>query len=321
MSNHASEGATRSVSMGAKGAALFGKIPARPDFVRERFAGPAAQKLDQWLVKSVETLHASRATLPPWMVRYAFSAADEASMIIGVLSPSRDQVGRDFPVTVFCSVPSAVVAQHLAGLPLAFGPFLNEAEALIREVPALSATEVLARLDELCVPELANLPAATARASEVLRQSDAREHALRTLGDADGSAPAYAYHTFMTAAKATSTSNAVVLDCPIDIDIDLMTWLRLAERLLRGAELPSFFWTQEPSRRLLLSLGPASTQLLTFISDPSQSSARLWPLTTKRTEIADQVRSSLESQLPPLDRVGVTSIDLLIETLAQRSSR
>lgn len=305
----------------ARGAALFGKIPARPDFVRERFAGPSAQRLDQWLVKAMETLHASRGTLPPIMVRYAFSAPEAASLVVGVLSPSRDQVGRDFPVTIFCSVPQGAVLGQLAGVPLAFGPFLSAAEELIREVPALEASEVLARLDRLPAGDGAALPAAGQRVTEVLRAADAREHIARTLGDPDGSAPAYAYYTVQAALRATSATNAVVLDCPIAIDVDLMAWLRLIERLGRGRELPSFFWCEAPEPRLLLSLGAPSTQMLGFIADPAHGSARLWPLTTRRGDVAEQVRGSMVGQLPPLDPSAATSIDDLIELLAQRSSR
>jgi type VI secretion system protein ImpM len=312
--------ASTGASLG-RGAALFGKIPARPDFVRERFAGPSAQRLDQWLVKSVETLHAARATLPPVMVRFAFSSPDTSSYIVGVLSPSRDQVGRDFPVAVFSHMPAAAIAEQVLGVPLAFGAFLGAAEALIREVPALEASEVLARLDQLPSVQAPELHGATQRALEALRESDAREHLERVLGDADGSAPAYAYYTAAAAIRASSASNAVVLDCPIAIDIDLLAWLKLVSGFARGRDPISFFWTEAPEPRLLIALGAPSTQVLSFISDPAHSSARLWPLTTRRSEVAEQVRSSMAGQLPPLDRSSGTSIDVAIEALLARGPR
>jgi type VI secretion system protein ImpM len=303
----------------AAGAALFGKIPARPDFVRERFAGAAAQRLDQWLVRSVETMLAARGTFPPVMLRYAFSSPDTASFVLGVLSPSRDQVGRDFPVTVFCSVTAASIVPSLVGVPLAFAPFFDAAEALIREVPALEAPEILARLEQLPVVDSGALPDAAQRALEALRGSDAREHLQRVLGDADGSAPAYAYYTASAAVNATTPSNAVVLDCPIAIDVDLLAWLKLAHALNGGREPISFFWTEEPEPRLLISLGTPSTQVLSFVANRAHTSARLWPLTTSRADVAEQVRGSIAGQLAPVDRPG-TSLDHYIDCFVQKRS-
>lgn len=304
----------------ASGAALFGKIPARPDFVRERFAGPSAQRLDQWLVRSVETMLAARASFPPVMLRYAFSSPDTSSFVLGVLSPSRDQVGRDFPVTVFCSVPAASLVPCLAGVPLAFDAFFAAAEELIREVPALEAAEVLARLDQLPVVDDAAFAAAAQRAAETLAACDAREHLQRVLGDADGSAPAYAYYTAAAAVKATTAANAVVLDCPFAAPVDLLAWLRLAHGLSGGREPISFFWIEPPAEsRLLISLGAPSTQVLSFVANRAHGSARLWPLTTSRSDVAEQVRGSMTGQLAPVDQPG-TPLDRFIDLFVQQRS-
>jgi type VI secretion system protein ImpM len=306
---------------GARGASLFGKIPARPDFVRERFAGPAAQRLDQWLVRAVETMLAARGTFPPVMLRYAFSSPDTGSIVLGVLSPSRDQVGRDFPVTVFCSVPLTVALPHLHGIPLACGAFFSAAEELIREVPALEAAEVLARLDGLPQVADATLPEAAQRALEALRASDAREHLQRVLGDADGSAPAYAYYTAAAAVKATTPGNAITLDCPIAIDVDLIAWLKLVHGLSAGRDPISFFWTEQPEPRLLISLGAPSAQVLSFVANRAQASARLWPLTTSRSDVAEQVRGSIADRLVSVDQPGASSIERLIDTFLTRGGR
>ena len=300
----------------ASGAALFGKIPAKPDFVRERCGDRAAQRFDQWLVKAIETMQSARASLPPVMVRYAFCAEEERTWVLGVLSPSKDQVGRDFPVSVFCRVPVSEGDDQLPSLPLAGDAFLDAAEALIREVPALRAEEVTAQLDQLQPPDAASLGVASARIAQALRESDAREFAERTLGSADGSGPAYGYYTFVTAARNAAAGSATVLDCPIQIDVDLFAWLALAERLLSGRGIArSFFWTEEPTARLLLAFGSCSPQILHFLSDPAHSSARLWPLVTSRSEVAEQVRASFAPNMPSLERGGNASIDQLIEGL------
>jgi type VI secretion system protein ImpM len=306
---------------GRSGAALFGKIPARADFVRERCTDRAAQRFDQWLIKAMETLHGARGSLPPVMVRFAFCAEEERSLLVGVLSPSKDQVGRDFPISVFCSVPLAQAQSQLCGLPLAYGAFLTAAEDLIREVPALAADEVVARLDQLPVPDPQSLALGAARVGEALRGADARELAARTLGDPDGAGPAYGYYTFVTAARNASAGSPTVLDCPIQIDVDLFAWLSLADRLTRSnAGTPSFFWTEEPSARLLLALRSCSTQLLQFMADPTTSSSRLWPLVTTRGEVAQQVRASFAPNILALQPGAAASIEQLIDGLTRGGS-
>jgi type VI secretion system ImpM family protein len=309
------------VNAGARGAALFGKVPVRPDFVRERFAGPAAQRLDAWLIKAMETLAAAKLTLPPVMVRFLFAAHEEQALIVGVLSPSRDQVGRDFPICVFSSLPLARADGQLTGLPVACAGFFDAAEALIGEAPALRESELLAALDAIPLPDVNALPAASEQARNALRATEATDFVRRTLGDPASSAPYYGLHTFVTACGgAPGRPIATVLDCPLRGDVDLMAWLELAERALQGRTAASAFWIQAPSPRLLVSLGPIPTQLLHFMSDPGLSSARLWPLSTTRADVADQVRATLAPELPALDRPGTTT-EQLIAVLAARSRR
>ena len=111
-----------------------------------------------------------------------------------------------------------------------------------------------------------------------------------------------------------------MLDCPIQIDVDLFAWLALAERLMRGrGTAPSFFWTEEPSARLLLALGSCSTQVLQFIADPATTSARLWPLVTTRAEVAEQVRASFAPNIVALQAGSAASIEQLIDGLAHKA--
>ena len=167
------------------------------------------------------------------------------------------------------------------GIQSSFGPkhavvTTNDlSEASLRR--CVEQSEVLARLDQVTAPDLASLPSAAAIAERALNDADARQHIARTLGDPASSAPAYGAYTFLTAAAGAAQTNAstsTVLDCPIDVDVDLIAWLRLAERLLaRGNVLPSFFWFQEGMPRLLLSLRPEDEPRM--MCRPSHVPARL----------------------------------------------
>lgn len=84
--------------------ALFGKLPARRDFIARGVPNPVLERIEPWLQ---EAMAQSRATLgaawlpaylaaPLW--RFWWSASAAGSGGAGVLMPSVDKVGRYFPL-------------------------------------------------------------------------------------------------------------------------------------------------------------------------------------------------------------------------------
>jgi len=91
--------------------ALFGKLPARRDFLAREVPTPVLMKIEPWLQASMAQ---SRHTLgaawldaylsaPPW--RFWFSSGLAGPGLAGVLMPSVDGVGRYFPLTAFAIAP------------------------------------------------------------------------------------------------------------------------------------------------------------------------------------------------------------------------
>jgi type VI secretion system protein ImpM len=92
----------------AGAAGLFGKLPAHGDFVRRGLPGSFCEPWDAWLQRGMDT---SRAALgddawaalwdaaPAW--RFLLPAgACGPDAVAGVMLPSRDSVGRRFPLTL-----------------------------------------------------------------------------------------------------------------------------------------------------------------------------------------------------------------------------
>jgi type VI secretion system protein ImpM len=93
-------------------AGLFGKLPARGDFVRDNLPGDFVAPWDAWLQACVA---ASRAELgdawlacwlaaPVWRFRLAPGLCGAAA-VLGLLLPSVDRVGRYFPLTLAAVAP------------------------------------------------------------------------------------------------------------------------------------------------------------------------------------------------------------------------
>ena len=102
---------------GAASAGLFGKLPARGDFVRAGLPGDFVAAWDDWLQ---DVLAASRAQLgAAWLPAFLKAPVWRfllppgrcgAGGVLGVLLPSVDRVGRYFPLTLAAVMPPAEAA-------------------------------------------------------------------------------------------------------------------------------------------------------------------------------------------------------------------
>ena len=87
------------------GASLIGKVPCRADFVRFGPSTAAARSFDAWLVRAMERLHLHRRPFPATPIRFVYCSSDDESSLVGALAPSKDKVGRSFPVAWPVGVP------------------------------------------------------------------------------------------------------------------------------------------------------------------------------------------------------------------------
>jgi type VI secretion system ImpM family protein len=185
----------------------FGKIPSLAEFVRAGPKSPQAAAFEDWVVSAVEwsagrrgdrwkTLQES-APLQSFVCR---CAGDNGGVIAGVMRPSRDAVGRRFPLLIAALVPGSALssAPHLT--PLALEEFFARARSLLATVAgSRSASELQDSILRLSPPDLSRLDALAADyqswadhalAWDVFEQAfgempiDRAEHALHTIVDA-----------------------------------------------------------------------------------------------------------------------------------------
>jgi type VI secretion system protein ImpM len=132
---------------------LFGKLPARGDFVRLGLPGSFVAPWDAWLQRG---LSASRERMgaewlpafleaPVWRFALPPGVCGEGA-VVGLIMPSVDRVGRYFPLTL-----AAVFAPGVGPEDAAVGPWLDACEAEARAALEEDATpeQVATRIPKL----------------------------------------------------------------------------------------------------------------------------------------------------------------------------
>ncbi|CAN5127773.1 hypothetical protein BH11PSE2_BH11PSE2_19280 [soil metagenome] len=126
---------------------LFGKLPAAGDFVRRRLSAETVSDLDCWLqMRLAEVSRAWRDEDAKALRFLATAGVFGSAALVGVMAPSRDRVGRRFPLIVASEVYPSVIDRY----PLALDWFdLVEAEmapALAGDLGAEALEKALLRL-------------------------------------------------------------------------------------------------------------------------------------------------------------------------------
>lgn len=188
--------------------AAFGKIPAASDFIRAQPASQEMTAFDAWVGRAVA--QAERDAGGGWgsafdsgptygFVWSAASSGKVRSVLAGVLAPSRDAVGRRYPVAICLPLPFAPVAPAPQLLPLLLGEFFLRARSAAHLAMAARSTgEFQAIVDATLPPSLDSLPLHAASYAQRTRAMAIRD----VLGGlfADGALGAeHAVHTILEA--------------------------------------------------------------------------------------------------------------------------
>lgn len=277
-------------------AGLLGKAPCQADFIRMNAPAPVVHQFHRWLEDGLATLTAALRQFPPAPVSFAFTAPGERSLLVGAMAASTDKVGRQFPLSVFCEVESAPLADKFSLIPAAFADFLQAAAQLAGDAASIATKdELAARLSALPVPNAEALGAAEAQRQQALAERKGGA-LLAAIGKETPGAGFYAFRTFLTACvrergKEPARAN-VILDCPLSQEMDPLPWLELACRLLQWRNAPpAFFWSA--GTRLLLSLGPPTPSVIGFLANPAQTGTKLWPLRVSQPTAIASAREAL----------------------------
>ena len=300
---------------------VFGKLPAHAEFIRADTTEPAIPEIERWMDEAVGLLHRTSTALPEGPSYFAWRAAAGARTHVGVMVPSRDQVGRQFPLMIFAAVDGG--ADFFPAFPVAFAPFLVEATALVSAAQTVDGPTVIEYARRLPVPGPMDIADARTAVDDLLARADVPDlFAAMFAGTPDGSRY-YGLNTFVTACRGAHGQEpgkaSVTLDCPLGDIPARATWLELARRLLGWRDNPSFFWTDGAHGahgRLLLPLGPPPPAMLGYLARGGAGSTKLWPLVTTNAAAIDSARNAMSPMLRGLVDAPGTPVAGLIDALA-----
>jgi type VI secretion system protein ImpM len=296
-------------------AGLLGKVPAFGDFARISAQDAACQALHLFLESSVDQLAA--AGKPAWSgpVFFLHCSQKQKNALLGVLGPSRDKVGRAFPLSIFRLLPAQTALRYFPALPDGASEFFSGAVQLLADAATLSAQDLTERLQKL--PGMGPLDFAGLEAQLQRMLAQPRPNGLPSATPDDAY---YAFRTFMMACqseKEMPATSGIIVDCPLEGEVRPAFWLTLCRKLLSWKEgPPSLFWTQGPGARLLLSLGPPTGAALVYLAKPQLAAARLWPLRTTAAAALSQARSALPATQKEAILDSTLSCDALFASLA-----
>ena len=290
----------------------FGKIPSKPDFVRAGHSDAQTRAFEQWLDESCLRLRECGVEVPAGGVRFVMRAAEAENVLIGTLRPSRDAIGRRFPLSVFHALQWSVMEHRWSALPALAGPFVESAEQLIADAAALDVERLRMRVTSLWTPTSHDIASMDSLCAGVLQNTPWLVVAERVFGgDRTLDHAAYAFRTFFAALQREGVA---ALDCPIAVDLDLFFWLELLRRVSRSSTF-MLLWMEDPLPRLVVSVGgPAPLSLLLALADGSREQQQIWPLRTSRPaalEVAAQVLGET------LESIRAKSIEHLFAELAR----
>jgi len=100
----------------------FGKLPCAGDFIYRRLPRSLLSGLDNWLQQGLSQLRGTYPadwrgiydTAPTWNCAIPASVTQVDQTLIGLITPSRDRVGREFPLCAGVAVPAGGAAPLLA---------------------------------------------------------------------------------------------------------------------------------------------------------------------------------------------------------------
>lgn len=117
----------------------FGKLPFAGDFLRTAGYADTIQKFELFLTRAMEWADGHRrgfreAYAAGGVQAFAYrmpSGTKDPSILVGVMKPSQDAVGRRFPIAVALRAPLAPFEGSPFLLPLVFEPFLEHASEIL----------------------------------------------------------------------------------------------------------------------------------------------------------------------------------------------
>jgi len=276
--------------------ACFGKMPKAADFVRKGISLPAMRAFEDWFHDAYTALRgAGERGLRYRCVTIQPSAKPDEGLIAAVATPSRDRIGREFPMVIAALLSKKYLTDGFAPLALSLSRFCNEAGAAFEANRDGDPEAFYEAVRALAEPGVAEVADARHRWSELRANLGARQMEAECFGDPDDRF--YAYHTLLLALRDRPSGR--VLMCPTAGNPAYRAfWIEAIERANPTASPLPLLWLEGAGAPpgLLVALGKAPPAMLSFALGHNQRSAALWPMTTTHETAKKRSQEALPGQ-------------------------
>jgi type VI secretion system ImpM family protein len=313
---------------------VFGKVPWMGDFLRVGSPGRTGEALEHWVEQGLSRADSrfgaswesayTRGSTHAFFFRSPRAAPRET--LAGVILPSRDAVGRSFPLLVYAPVVSTrgeIAWPHV--LPMALGDFFDAAAEMLHNAGRFSSqAELLDALARLPPPQVDHTDmqahdyaawTSSARLEQALSVvfGEARDHlaprAVHVIGEA-------------VAPFRGDPSPATTLGLRLPLGTGgaaaIAFWLDVVRRMMASpGELRTSFWSFDGERgSVIVQLGETPATTLAELWAPDGDSETMCDLTD-----ASSIPPRLPSELPPALAAALQSRDTLVSDFLDRLVR
>ena len=276
--------------------AFFGKMPNAADFVRRGVSTSVMRDFENWFHSAYTDLRGAGARGLMHQCHLILPTRNDPSGVIsGLAIPSRDRIGRQFPVVVAAFVPRDHLPRSAAPLAIAFARFWGEARAAIAEHQDGEPEALWKAIQSLSPPGAAELSEAETRCAALLQNLGARQMEQECFSAPDDRF--YAYHTLRLAVRDGRDSR--VLMCPAAGHPGYRAfWVAAVERgTANRLPLPTMWLEGEDAPRgTLVALGKAPSAMLRYVTGLGRQSSSLWPLTTQSAVAQERAKATLAGE-------------------------
>jgi type VI secretion system protein ImpM len=289
----------------------FGKLPALGDFVRTPSASAEMMAFERWLTHAMETGEARVGAA--WKSAFAAGAPHAfvwsgtlekkaRGLLVGVVVPSTDSVGRSFPVVICAPVPLAAFGANTHLAPLVLHEFFQHAAAAAgRAARTRSQAEFHAQVSSVSPPSLDGVGAALARYGAWAKSRVASELWASVFGDDAERATRSALYLVVesTAAYRGQETPPLSLGLRVPLGTDTPSSAALWLDVVRSAAgwkttLPTLFISLSAAPRALIQLGAeAPASVLADLYLPNADSSAVCDLTSATGKLPSELPSAV----------------------------
>jgi type VI secretion system protein ImpM len=268
----------------------YGKLPMSPEFIRYNATGPEVLALDHWFQ---EGLHYAKSKIgSTWSKEYLeadawnflFAPEGAAEFLLGVLTPSRDGAGREFPFFLFLRLQAQRFKQSVSTLPLGCADFLLKSNEMVtRGWAGMELGQLRTRLDEWSIPTLDAILAANGAYQEQVSQQTMEDFWVDLFGDFAHPSKYFLDHSLSACMDSFRSSPSKGLAWGLKFPLirntcteayDLPCWLDACSRYLGSSPQGMLLlWQRRTSKIkpcLMATFGKPLSKLVLFLIRPGQ---------------------------------------------------